>query len=134
MYGYPIKAVTYDGVFSTESIQQWRKQGMKTGHVSVDKTSVPYKQLRDTFNDNRLRMYHQDVLISELFELEYDETKDKIDHPPNGSKDVADAVCGAYHSMLQRRASWVAAQMDDDKIAKSNRAEFDGRYEVGDRN
>src|SRR5574343_950605 len=27
MYGYPIKAVTYDGIFSTESIQQWRKQG-----------------------------------------------------------------------------------------------------------
>lgn len=84
MYGYPIKAVTYDGTFSTESIQQWRKQGMKTGHVSVDRTSVPYKQLRDTFNDGRLKMFQQDVLISELLELEYDETKDKVDHPVNG--------------------------------------------------
>ena len=94
MYGYPIKAVTYDGIFSTESIQQWRKQGMKTGHVSVDRTSVPYKQLRDTFNDGRLRMFTQDVLLAEFMELEYDELKDKVDHPVNGSKDVADAVCG----------------------------------------
>lgn len=133
VYGYPIKAVTYDGVFSIESIQQWRKQGMKTGHVSVDKTSVPYKQLRDTFHDGRLRMYHQEVLISEFFELEYDETKDKIDHPVTGSKDVADAVCGAYYSMLMRRASWTSAQMDDEAIATSNRAEFDDRYEVGAR-
>lgn len=133
MYGYPIKAVTYDGIFSTESIQQWRKQGMKTGHVSVDKTSVPYKQLRDTFNDGRLRMFGQDVLVNELFELEYDETKDKIDHPPTGSKDVADAVCGAYYSMLQRRGSWVSAAMDDEAVANSTRAEFDGRAEFGER-
>lgn len=128
VYGYPIKAVTYDGVFSIESIQQWRKQGMKTGHVSVDKTSVPYKQLRDTFNDGRLRMYQQDVLVNELFDLEYDEVKDKVDHPPHSSKDVADAVCGAYYSMLQRRASWVTTQVDDATLAASG-----GRLECGDR-
>jgi len=134
MYGYPIKSVTYDGVFSIESIQQWRKQGMKTGHISVDKTSVPYKQLRDTFNDGRLRMHSQDVLINEFFELEYDEVKDKIDHPPNGSKDVADAVCGAYYSMLMRRASWTSAQMDDETLAASGgRVEYDERYETRER-
>lgn len=133
VYGYPIKAVTYDGIFSTESIQQWRKQGMKTGHVSVDRTSVPYKQLRDTFNDGRLRMFPQDVLVNELFDLEYDETKDKVDHPPTSSKDVADSVCGAYHSMLQRRASWSSAANDDERIASGDRAEFGDRAEYGDR-
>lgn len=133
VYGYPIKAVTYDGVFSIESIQQWRKQGMKTGHLSVDKApSVPYKQLRDTFNDGRLRMYHQEVLIGELFDLEYDEVKDKVDHPPNSSKDVADAVCGAYYSMLQRRTSW-SSVADDDAAVKAGRYEEEGRYEVGGR-
>lgn len=131
VYGYPIKAVTYDGTFSTESIQQWRKQGMKTGHLSVDRTSIPYKQLRDTFNDGRLRMFQQDVLINELFDLEYDEDKDKVDHPPTGSKDCADAVCGAYYSMLQRRASWVTSE--EDGRAGSGRAEFDSRAELGPR-
>lgn len=133
VYGYPIKAVTYDGIFSTESIQQWRKQGMKTGHVSVDRTSVPYKQLRDTFNDGRLRMFNQEVLVNELFDLEYDEIKDKVDHPPTGSKDVADAVCGAYYSMLQRRTSWITAANDDERQASANRAEYDNRAEYSDR-
>ena len=131
MYGYPIKAVTYDGIFSTESIQQWRKQGMKTGHVSVDRTSVPYKQLRDTFNDGRLRMFTQDVLLAEFMELEYDELKDKVDHPVNGSKDVADAVCGAYYSMLQRRAAWIQLAAEDKAIQDAGRSEYDERAEYG---
>lgn len=134
LYGYPIKAVTYDGAFSTESIQQWRKQGMKTGHVSVDRTSIPYKQLRDTFNDGRLFMFSQDVLVSELFELEYDETKDKIDHPVSGSKDVADAVCGAYYSMLKRRAAWIQLAEEDAAItASAGRVEFDERMDYRER-
>ena len=133
MYGYPIKAVTYDGTFSTESIQQWRKQGMKTGHLSVDRTSVPYKQLRDTFNDGRLKLFTQDVLMSEFMELEYDELKDKVDHPTTGSKDVADAVCGAYYSMLQRRTAWIQLAAEDAAIAQNGRAEFDERLEYGSR-
>jgi hypothetical protein len=134
MYGYPIKAVTYDGQFSTESIQQLRKQGMKTGHLSVDKApSVAYKQLRDTFNDGRLKLFVQDVLVNELFELEYDETKDKVDHPVNGSKDVADAVCGAYYSMLQRRAAWVQLANEEEQMKNDGRAEFGDRLEFNGR-
>jgi hypothetical protein len=129
LYGYPIKAVTYDGVFSIESIQQWKKQGMKTGHESVDRTSVPYKQFRDAINDDRINMLRNEVLINELFELEYDETKDKVDHPPTGSKDVADAVCAAYYSMLKRRASWSSAAVDDENIQNSKRAEYTDRFE-----
>lgn len=105
-YGYPIKAVTYDGWNSLESRQAWKRQGMKTGLVSVDKSSAPYKNFRDAIYDKRIRMYHQEVLIEELFGLEYDEKKDKIDHPVTGSKDCADAVCGAYHTLLTRSSSW----------------------------
>lgn len=130
LYGYPIKTVTYDGFESKESRQQWKKEGMRAGLVSVDKTSLPYKHLRDAFADDRIRMYQQDVLVQELFDLEFDETKDKIDHPPKGSKDVADAVCGAYYTMLQRRSSWMAAASDDKaNIMDNRRAEFDSRYE-----
>lgn len=133
LYGYPIKSVTYDGVFSIESIQQWRKQGMKTGHISVDKTSVPYKTLRDCFHDGRLKMHQQDVLVDELFELEYDEDKDKIDHPVKGSKDVADAVCGAYYSMVTRRASWTQAAEDDESLMHSDRPDPGDRADLGPR-
>ncbi len=84
VYGYPIKVVTYDGTMSVESRQQWKKEGAKTGYVSVDRTSVPYKQLRDGISDGRVKMFEQPVLVQELFDLEYDGDKDKIDHPVNG--------------------------------------------------
>jgi len=130
IYGYPIKVVTYDGFMSTESRQQWKKEGMKTGHVSVDKTSVPYKQFRDAINDRRIKMFQNDVLVSELFELEYDTVKDKIDHPPKGSKDLADAVCGAYSTLVERRSSWMPAASDDEQYAMSERRDFQERYDA----
>lgn len=91
VFGYPIKAVSYDGGMSVESIQQWKKQGMKSRHLSVDKTVTPYMQLRDAINDTRLLMYEQPVLIDELFGLELDEVRNKVDHQPNGSKDCIEA-------------------------------------------
>lgn len=133
MYGYPIKAVTYDGVFSVESIQQWKKQGMKTGHMSVDRTSVPYKQFRDALYDGRIRLFQQPVLIQELFDLEYDENKDKVDHPVGCSKDVADAVCGAYSTLLLRRSSWRTEQVVNGEDVSDGRAEYDERSEFGGR-
>lgn len=129
VYGYPIKVVTYDGAMSIESRQQWKKEGAKTGYVSVDKTSVPYKQLRDAFSDGRVKMYQQQVLVDELFGLEYDGDKDKVDHPVNGSKDVADAVCGAYTTLIQRRSSWRDAAADDEANAASLRADFEDRLD-----
>lgn len=131
VYGYPIKAVTYDGIFSIESIQQWRKAGMRTGNLSVDRTSAPYKNLRDAYNDNRIRMFNQDILIAELFDLEFDDDKDKVDHSVHGSKDIADAVCGAYYSLLTKRSSWVVEQTADHELG-GGRAEYNERFE-GDR-
>lgn len=117
---------------SRESIQAWKKQGMKTGQVSVDRSSTPYKQFREALNDLRIRMYHQEIVIGELLGLEYDEKKDKIDHPVNGSKDGADAVCGAYHTMLSRASSWVLSDGDrqgDD--ASEDRQDLGPRMGVG---
>lgn len=129
LYGYPIKVVTYDGFQSKESVQQWKKEGMRTGYVSVDKTAVPYKHLRDAFAEARIDMLDNPTLVDELFMLEYDADKDKVDHPPKGSKDIADAVCGAYWTLVQRRSSWTMAAADDDKSAESERAQFAARFE-----
>lgn len=108
-FGYPIKAVTYDGWSSLESRQAWKKAGMRTGLITVDRTSVPYKQLRDAFHDGRIDLYPQEVLEGEIYDLEYDEKKDKVDHPPHSSKDCADAVCGAYYSMVTKSGTWTGA-------------------------
>jgi len=127
LYGYPVKVVTYDGWNSLESRQQWRKQGMITGQVSVDRSSIPYKTLRDAYNDDRIYMYNQSVLVEELFDLEYDEKKDKIDHPHKGSKDCADAVCAAYYTLIKRSATWVMSS--EDRNVVDNRIDFEDRFD-----
>lgn len=110
-YGYPIRAVSYDGFDSRESIQAWRKDSMRAGQVSVDRSDVPYKQLRDAFYDGRINMLDDKVIIDEFLELEYDEDKKKVDHPVHGSKDGIDAVCGAYTNMLEKRATWMGGSL-----------------------
>lgn len=115
---------------SLESRQAWKKQGMKTAAVSVDRSDVPYKQLRDAIYDNRLRLYHQPILIEELFGLEYDEKDKKIDHPVNGGKDCADAVCGAYYTLLTRSSSWVMA---GGSTIGPEEMPYDDRPDLGDR-
>lgn len=129
-YGYPIRGVSYDGVDSRESIQQWRKDGVKARMVSVDRYSTPYKQFRDAMYDGRVLFYENPELASEIVDLEYDEGKDKIDHPVNGTKDVSDAVCGAYTNMLERRSTWSGTAEDDANHEASLRASYDERFDA----
>lgn len=128
-YGYPIRSVSYDGVDSRESIQQWRKDGMRATMVSVDRSTAPYKQFRDAMYDTRVLLPDNDILIEEILTLEHDETKDKIDHPVHFTKDCADAACGAYTNMLERKATWSAAASDDAAHDMANRASDDERFD-----
>ena len=128
-YGYPIKGVSYDGVDSRESIQAWRKDGMRASMVSVDRSSTPYKQLRDAMYDLRILLLEDQIVLDEFLDLEYDEDKDKVDHPVNGSKDVTDSICGAYSNMLERRSTWSAAAADDLAHDEAQRAVYDERFD-----
>jgi hypothetical protein len=63
-----------------------------------------------------------------MIDLEYDEKKDKIDHPANGYKDAADSVCGAYSNLMNRSATWSGGfdLMEDPRMA--GRADPDDRF------
>jgi len=128
-HGYPIKGVSYDGFDSRESIQQWRKDGMPSRVLSVDRTSVPYKQFRDAMYDRRIALPDDDDLLSEIIELEYDADKDKVDHSVIGKKDLADAVCAAFQNMLERRSTWDASGSSDDP-RMTGRAATSDRFEA----
>ena len=129
VYGYPIRSVSYDFFGSLESRQQWKKSGMPTSLISVDKTLVPYLSFRDAINDDRILLYPQPVLEEEMYSLEYDEKanggKGKVDHSTRSEKDVSDAVVGAYYNMLKRSSTW-ASNTDDDRM-------LDTRADLGDR-
>lgn len=128
-YGYPIKGVSYDGVDSRESIQAWRKDGIRATMISVDRHSTQYKQFRDALYDTRILLLDDDDVLSEILDLEYDTDKDKIDHSPSGKKDVADSLAGAYCNMLERRTTWAAAAADDVSFEDAQRAVYDDRHE-----
>lgn len=106
-YGYPVRAITYDQFQSVESRQQLKKQGVRTGRISVDESVQPYVDFKDALYSDRLDLNPNDALIEELSTLEYDAVHEKIDHPVEGSKDTADSACGAYKVLLSRAATWM---------------------------
>jgi hypothetical protein len=79
--------------------------------------------------DTRILIPDDDVVVSEILDLEYDEDKDKVDHTVNGSKDVSDAICGAYTNMLERRSTWTATAAEDVAFEMAGRAVYDDRFD-----
>jgi hypothetical protein len=102
--GVPIERVSYDGHQSRESVQAFKKLGIHADVISVDKNDEAYLMLRQGMVERRVSMYHYPKLVEELELLERDLDARKVDHPKNGSKDVADALCGSYYNaMMDKR-------------------------------
>lgn len=107
-HNLPIKVVTTDGFQSADFRQILAKKGYATEYLSLDRTTQPYKSFRDALYDQRIILPRHQTLIKELSELEFmrNGAKEKVDHKPRGSKDVADAVCGVAAYLMMRRATW----------------------------
>ncbi len=106
-FGLNIKWVSFDSFQSTDSMQILRRQGFTTGLVSMDTTTAPYEFLKTTIYDGRLRAPMHKKAITELESLELDTKRNKIDHPPRGSKDVSDAIAGVVHGLTTRKEIWL---------------------------
>jgi hypothetical protein len=61
----------------------------------VDRDWKHYKTFAGLILTGQIEGYHYEPLRRELFALIQDNDRQKIDHPPEGSKDVTDALCGA---------------------------------------
>jgi hypothetical protein len=113
-FGFKIACVSMDGFQSTETKQQLRKRKFRTEYVSVDRSKLPYEDLRDALYEDRIEFppyitYAQkgsderlQIAVKELSELEEDDKK--VDHPANGSKDVADAMAGVVYRLMGDRS------------------------------
>lgn len=107
---YNLKTITMDGFESTDFMQQMRKSKFEMHYQSVDKAKTPYEDLRDGIYDNRILFPHYmtrlnkgdsetvDIAYQEISQLE--DVDKKIDHPANGSKDVADAMAGVTYRLM----------------------------------
>jgi hypothetical protein len=102
-HGFTIGGVSYDGYQSQESLQVLRRARVYAVEISVDRKMEQYEYFRSSVYEDRVAFCPSDILMEEMIMLEYDSVKDKVDHPPKGSKDVADAVCGAIYNCSQQR-------------------------------
>lgn len=112
--GFRVAKVSMDGFQSTEMKQQLRKRKFHTEYVSVDRSKLPYEDLRDALYEDRIEFppyftYIEkgsteriQIAVKEISELE-DQDK-KVDHPANGSKDVADAMAGVVYTLMGDRS------------------------------
>jgi hypothetical protein len=111
--GFRVTKVTMDGFQSTEMKQQLRKRRFTTDYLSVDKSKLPYEDLRDALYEDRIAIppyftylskgsdQRIQIAVKELSELEDDEKK--VDHPEQGSKDVADCLAGVTNTLMGNR-------------------------------
>jgi len=99
--GYMITNVSLDSWQSADALQQLKSRGFNATQVSVDTSTEPYDVLKTALYEGRVNYYDYSPLIEELRQLERDTRKRKIDHPPRGSKDVADALAGCIYTLSQ---------------------------------
>lgn len=111
---FRIKRVTLDGFESTDTRQQLERRRIESEIVSIDKTILPYHDLREAIYERRIdfpeyliRLRDGDSHLTEIVNKELTELVDngkKIDHPVGGSKDVADALAGVVYNLMGDRS------------------------------
>lgn len=110
---FNIKTVTFDGFQSQDTIQQMRKKRFFADYLSIDRSVLPYHDLREAIYEERIEFPKYMTQIkpgdSSKFEVAFKELTEltdtglKIDHPPDGSKDVADAMAGVCYTLMGDR-------------------------------
>ncbi len=118
--GLPLKWVTFDSFQSVDSIQILRQKGFITGNISMDKTMLPYDFTKTAIYDARLVAPDHPKLSLELKSLELVIDKKKIDHPPNGSKDLSDSVAGVVYGLTTRRELWAGVKRIPVSVLRPN--------------
>jgi hypothetical protein len=104
---YPINCISFDSYQSRHFKQLMEKEGFTVDIVSVDKETYPYFNLRDCMYKGYHTVPHsantdkKQNLKKELQELEVIDSGRRVDHPIEGSKDIADGVAGSHYVMTR---------------------------------
>lgn len=111
--GFRIAKITMDGFQSTDMMQQLQKNRFHVDYLSMDRQRVPYHDLRDAIYERRMEfpqymtyLRHGDTVEVELAVQELEQLIDlgnKVDHPPGGSKDIADSMAGVTFTLMGDR-------------------------------
>jgi len=97
--GFNVQRFSFDGFQSVDSIQILEAHGIESERVSTDRTDELWKNLRDLLYEGRVHIGQCPDLLRELLSLDR-LPNGKVDHPPAGSKDLADALAGSVHGAV----------------------------------
>ena len=126
--GFKIRMCTFDRWNSHDMMQQLQAYGINTEILSVAKKH--YDDMAMIVLEERLNGPHIPLLIDELLQLKI--MRDKVDHPRKGSKDLADAVCGAIFNSISRTRPEVNREVEIhtyDSMTVDNK--LDDTFEMG---
>lgn len=129
-YGYGIRYVSFDQFQSADSMQQLKRSGIESGHLSADTDPMVYGSLKDALYEDRLIMYDYPIVGEELLKLEKNEKTGRVDHPPRGSKDVSDAVAGVCYHCVSRQPPAPAPPPMKGVLYEGEREEKDSVFNV----
>lgn len=93
--------ITYDQFQSQESMQELEKAGFPVGYQSVDRTDEAYLLLVDYLYDERVQLPQNEEFEFDLFNLVHFREKGKVDHTPEGRKDISDSVAGSLYNAVK---------------------------------
>lgn len=105
-----LETVSADSFQSAALLQRMRKlrnrngRRVRSGMLSVDTSPAPYSEVKQALRDGRLIFPNFPKVKRELRELIRDPKTGKIDHPVEGSKDVADAMAACTYVVCARNS------------------------------
>jgi hypothetical protein len=114
-----LKWVSADTHQSKDMLQILAGQGFTTGTQSMDTDNLAYDMLKQAIYDGRVVCPPQIKAIKEASQLELVPSSGVIDHPPNGSKDLTDAMAGVVYGLTMRREIWVKHGVSIRQIPKT---------------
>ncbi len=103
--GMPLKWCSADSFQSSDMLQMLYAKGFSVGQESPDKNPGIYEVLKAAIYDRRVEAPEHPKALSELARLERDPKTGKLDHPLDGSKDVADAMACVVFGLASRPRS-----------------------------
>lgn len=118
------KTVTYDSYMAVSLYQAMEKKGLKAEFLSVQKKQHDDLKIEGIYKE-RVCLYPNRVLERELKDLDL-MNGTKVDHPDDGSKDIADAVAGAVSKTLESKEVQVAIVATERKEEPQVQERFQG--------
>ena len=101
--GLGIKYVSFDGFQSIDFMQILQQNLFETNQVSVHgiNSVAAYETLRTAFSEGTVSIPDNKLLLKEIRELVYYGTgKGRVDHTPNGTNDLSDALTSLVKNMM----------------------------------